>query len=268
MHYQEFYYWCRDAVSKIKYTPDKNKVYTELYTHLEDRYESYLARGLSEQEAEQKALAAMGDPKELAPQLAAIHKPHWAYAMHITRFLVSVLFCLTLGHGIVFLHDQPFLRGKEFASPFEQEEMITSVELNIADSSDGYTFRVTEAKLYRVELPEEVDGKDHYHSVFMRLEVSNPRPWALEQKVLDHMWAVDNFGNYHYSVAEQNREHRNGGHFSVMQQRQGLTSYHYDLCLHNVAADTRWVELHYDRAGRDLVLRINLTGGEDNVESP
>ncbi len=266
MRYQEFYYWCRDAVCKIRYTPDRDKVYTELYTHLEDRYESYLASGLSEKEAVQKALAAMGDPKELAPQLAEIHKPYWAYAMHITRFLVSVLFCLTLGHGIVFLHDQPFLRGKELHWSFDQAEEITSVEQNAVDRSDGYTFRVTEAKVYRVELPETVDGKDHYNSVYTRMEVSNPRPWALEQSILDRVWAVDNFGNLYYSLWNRDTEH-NGSPISIMEQRQGLNFYRYDLCFHDTAENTRWIELRYDRAGRDLVLRIDLTGGEHNVES-
>lgn len=267
MHYQEFYYWCRDAVSKIKYTPDRDMVYTELYTHLEDRYESFLAKGLSAKEAEQKALAAMGDAKELAPQLAAIHKPHWAYAMHITRFLVGVLFCLTLAHGIVFLHDQPFLRGKELHWSFDQAEEIASAEQNAVDRSDGYTFRVTEAKVYRVELPEPVDGKNHYDNVYAWMEVSNPRPWALEQSILDRVWAVDNFGNLYYSLWNEATE-RNGNSISIMQQRQGLTSYRYDLCFHNTAENTRWIELRYDRAGRDIVLRIDLTGGEHNVESP
>lgn len=258
MRYQEFYYWCRDAVSKIKYIPDRNKVYTELYSHLEDRYESYIARGMSEKDAEKKALEAMGDPNELATQLAAIHKPHWAYAMHISRFLVAVLFCLTFGHGIVFLHDLPFLRGKALSWSFDPAEEIVSVDLNAVDRSDGYTFRVSEAKVYRVKLPEVVDGKDYYDSIFARLEVSNPRPWALEQSILDRIWAVDNFGNCYYSLWNRDSE-QNGGQISIMEQRQGLASYRYDLCFHNAAENTRWIELRYDRAGRDLLLRIDLT---------
>ena len=34
---QKFYYWCREAVCKIAYIPDMNKVYNELFEHLLDR---------------------------------------------------------------------------------------------------------------------------------------------------------------------------------------------------------------------------------------
>jgi hypothetical protein len=101
----------------------------------------------------------------------------------------------------------------------------------------------------------------------VRLKVTNPLPWALEQKVLYHIWAVDNFGNRYYNgIMDENREPGNG-YISVMESRQGLTFYRYDLSLHDASTDVQWVELHYDRAGRDLVLRIDLTGGEHNVEN-
>lgn len=28
-----------------------------------------------------------------------------------------------------------------------------------------------------------------------------------------------------------------------------------------LSQDAQWIDLHYDRAGRDMVLRIDLTGG-------
>ena len=77
---REFIYWCRDAISGIRYWKDRNKVFGELYEHLEDRYDYFIEKGYTHEQAQKKTLEAMGDPMELAPQLAAIHKPHWAYA--------------------------------------------------------------------------------------------------------------------------------------------------------------------------------------------
>lgn len=43
----------------------------------------------------------------------------------------------------------------------------------------------------------------------------------------------------------------------------GPLTYLHDLYLTDYTSqDAQWIELHYDRAGRDLVLRIDLTGGD------
>ena len=74
-----FDWWCKTAVSQIRYGPDNEAVYRELYAHLEDSYDHFLAQGYPAERAQGLALEAMGDPEEIAPQLGAIHKPWLGY---------------------------------------------------------------------------------------------------------------------------------------------------------------------------------------------
>lgn len=260
MHYQEFYYWCRDAVSQIRYRPDRMKVYTELRSHMQDRYESYLAEGMDEKEAEKKTLTAMGNAKELAPQLAAIHKPHWAYAMVITRFFAYVLILATVfsavafavkdlqnGNWQVWFNDSwdPYTEGNG-------TKIADVTPKDVTDSTDGYYFKVKRAALWHN------DGASH-DQLYVRLNVSNPLPWMLEVPALDHMWAVDSAGTYYASSQEQNPTTQ--AWIVPISDGQGLWTHRYDIYFQGTPASIDWVELHYDRDGRDILLHIDLTGG-------
>lgn len=261
MRYQEFYYWCRDAVSMIKYTPDRNKVYTELYTHLEDRYESFLAKGVSEKEAEQMALEAMGDARELAPQLAAIHKPFWGYALSFIRVIAVIALVITIGCGIYYLVDQqPWYTDtlRDWGEPQGMQTLVYSGVSDAKDRMDGYTFRVTDVAVWRTTLDEPINGKDYSDYLYLRLNVRKPVPWAMGQEALEAMWAVDSAGTYYDTVMRQSTE-PDGIQYMGMIQRKGDQI--YDLYFSSVSEDIQWIELHYDRDGRNLVLRVDLTGG-------
>ena len=54
--------WCNVAVHKIRYGPDREAVFLELKQHLDERSDSFLAKGLSKTEATEKTLEVMGDP--------------------------------------------------------------------------------------------------------------------------------------------------------------------------------------------------------------
>lgn len=249
MHYREFYYWCRDAVRGIKYIPDKNKVYNELFDHLLDRYEGYIARGISEQEAVQRTLNAMGDAKALAPQLASIHKPYWAYAMVFTRFIVLVLICLVIGRGIVFVHDQNYYTKNPLGNPFSDSEkiMISYVRPDVKDVADGYTFCVTEAGLWD-------------YGAIIRLKVTNPIPWSMEQTAVLYMEGRDSVGQVYTCHALRGSKTSNS--VCAISEQKGLTTYIYDLYLYGDCEEVQWFELQYNRDGRDILLRIDFPRGE------
>lgn len=262
MHHQEFFYWCRDAVSKIKYIPDRTKVYTELRAHLEDRYDSFMRKGMTDKEATRKTLEVMGDPMELAEQLAAIHKPYWGYALVATRIIAVLLAVVTLCVGINFCHDWKYTYYVKPHGFFGRDaRLVASLESKVSDSSDGYTLHVVNAELRRTYVHLESDNGSYYDRMLLQVEVSNPRPWAQELQALEYIWAVDNFGNYHTGYYGK-CEDPDPGVIGVIGKRLNLTTYTYDLLFYDASEDTQWVELHYDRDGRDLVLRVELTGGE------
>lgn len=272
MFSREFYYWCRDAVCKIKYWKDRNKVYAELYAHLEERYESLKEQGMSHEEAEKKALDAMGDAGELAPQLAAIHKPYWAYGMLVTRFFAALLLILCLSWGIDYAltlnicFTNPWVSpGYTVWDPYTKggEERISHVKPNVSDSADGYTFRVKEAALWRTyfdELPE--DGREYFDALYMKLTATNPSPWMQEGMGVHWMWAVDNTGTFYESFEQVND--RDIPRVSFRPYRSGLFTWTYELEFQKLQPDIRWMELHYDRDGRDVVLRVDLEREEES----
>ena len=78
--------WCQNAVSDIRDRADRERVYGELYAHMEDQYEELLDAGFPEKDAENEVAEAMGDPGETALQLARIHRPFWGYALRAARW--------------------------------------------------------------------------------------------------------------------------------------------------------------------------------------
>lgn len=96
MNSEKFFTWCRVAVKGIKYRPDRDAVYAELYEHLEDRYESFRSRGLEHEEAVDKTLEAMGSAEELAPLLAKAHRPFWPYLLSVSRTLLIAAIIITV----------------------------------------------------------------------------------------------------------------------------------------------------------------------------
>ena len=66
-YYSEFDQWCILATKKIKYRPDRQTVYGELYQHIEDRYLDFLEEGMDKEQAIKRTLEVMGSAEEIAP---------------------------------------------------------------------------------------------------------------------------------------------------------------------------------------------------------
>ena len=77
--------WLDQAVSGIRFGPDRAAVRAELEAHMEDKAADLqrIFPGISREEAEERALSEMGDPAEIGKKLARIHKPWlgWLWAV-------------------------------------------------------------------------------------------------------------------------------------------------------------------------------------------
>lgn len=246
----DFEDWCCHAVAEIRFKPDREAVFAELKAHLEDHYDDLIAQGHSPEKAKRLALEAMGDPEEIAPQLGAIHKPWPGYIYRIVKwvtipiFLWAVfLFVAHFGshiHALASTADYDSLRSEGEGGFYSQP--------NIADSSDGYRFYITEAAVNAAG-----------DTLFLELQ-SVRWFWLPEPAVLNHFYAVDSMGNHYASRFQAHYEDVpkvswGGGYYS-----QFFTSDHLEISHFDSKAE--WVELRYDRDGRDIVLRIDLTGGD------
>ena len=249
---KDFDSWCCRAVAQIRFKPDRQAVFDELKAHLEDHYDDLIAQGHSPEQAKCLTLEAMGDAEEIAPQLGAIHKPWLGYIYRIVKWItipacvwalfLLVAFSVSHIHSLISTANYDSLRAEGQGGSYYQP--------NVADSSDGYRFKITEAAV-------NASG-DTLH---LELQVTY-WPWLPQPGIANYFWAVDSLGNYYacrkdFLYDDVPKVAYQGGFYSQGFESNQLEVRHFD-------SGAKWLELHYDRDGRDIILRIDLTGGEQS----
>jgi hypothetical protein len=266
--------WCQVAVSKIRYKPDRVAIYNELYTHLEDLYYAATDRGFTAKDAEAEALKAMGSPTELAPQFGAIHSPWLGYLLNLTRWLLYALCAAVLLQTIAFFRNDtpsPLQTPWYFENPGGEienswsgypivERRVLYMEPEVSAHSDGFTFKTTRAALVLTD--SQTDLYTDYYTLYIQIEVSSLLQWAqLDDIPADYFWAVDSLGNTYLSlnhVPDLSQPYVSGDLIRTDFFTQTMEMELNSFC----SADAEWLELRYDRNGRDIRLRIDLTGGD------
>ena len=271
--FYEFRVWCENATSGIRYAPDRQMVYEELLNHLYDHYDALVEDGMDHESARKAALEAMGNARQIAPQLAAIHRPFWGYFLQTTRVLLVLSLCAAL-LSAWFWKDYGYsyssaLDGWSF-DPYgdsQHEGMYTLhtqqfyQELNQSETSDGTTFTLTQAALWHVDYTN-VENDDHdYDHFYFQIEAFNPLPWTKKSEAMDWVWGVDSLGNYYDCYHKGIRNYT--PYVWISSSHTGFLTYTYNLEITDYRSqEAEWIEFHYDRSDRDLVWRIDLTGGD------
>lgn len=244
--------WCCHAVAQIRFKPDRQAVFNELKAHLEDHYDDLCNRGYSPEQARCLALEAMGSAEDIAPQLGHIHKPWLGYLYRIVKWItipacacalfLLIAFCGSHVHSLISTANYDSLRTEGEGGSYFQP--------NVSDTSDGYRFTITEAAV-------NAEGD----TLYLELQVTY-WPWMPQPGIANYFWAVDSLGNYYacrkdVMYDDVPKVAYMGGFYS-----QGFDS--NDMEIRHFDGSAQWVELHYDRDGRDIVLRIDLSGGAES----
>ena len=105
------------------------------------------------------------------------------------------------------------------------------------------------------------DTQDTYYFQ-CRVRVSGLFQWGELDKIPIHdFWAVDSQGTIYSSF--KNDAYSFQPSVSGNLERTGYFSYTLDLWLNNFTSqEAQWIELRYNRDGRDIRLRIDLSGGD------
>ena len=82
--------WLDKATAGIRFGPDRREVRRELEEHLEDKALDLqrIFPDLTQEEAQDRAAAEMGDPAEIGRELARIHKPWLGRLWMFSRVLL------------------------------------------------------------------------------------------------------------------------------------------------------------------------------------
>ncbi len=93
-----------DAVCEcVRFRPDRTGIAEELRDHYEEHRKELLGLGCAPELAEQRALEAMGDAREVGYALDKVHKPWLGWLWELSRWLaraLAVLALVTLFHTI------------------------------------------------------------------------------------------------------------------------------------------------------------------------
>ena len=276
MTIRNFTTWCETAVADIIFPPDRDAVYEELLNHLNDHYDDLVEQGLDRETARAVALSSMGDPKEIAPQLAAIHRPFWGYFLRFTRVLLVLSLCaavLCAGFWMRYVNDYSQPYEDNSVNPFDpfamthHDSLYTTetrtfyAEPNQSVQSDGYTLTLSRAALWNINHLDEEKKAQNYDCLHFQIEVFNPRPWAEHREIGCWFWGVDSLGNVYDSFYTGIINY--APYIWVSGNHTGLLTYTYNMEINDYRSqDAEWIEFHYDRSGRDIVFRLDLTGGD------
>lgn len=269
-----FTIWCHSATRLIRYGPDRKKVHRELMAHLEDCRSYLMEQGASQEEASEKALEAMGSAEKLAPQLAAIHKPFWGYVIRTCQILLVAL--LIVG----FFPIRKYFLSREYDKSPHQGYPVYSAESyggdtgrtlhhisqpNVSFSSDGSTFTITDAVVYTKISPAT---NEPVTTLCFLVEQSSLLPRREHQDYQGHLnllpitswfYAVDNTGRRYDSFYERDEDDM---YINTSSIRDGVFSCTIECWINDFEPEgVKWVDICYERDGRNYTMRINLTGG-------
>ena len=95
-----FQIWVNAVCEQVRFRPDHKAIEEELRVHYEDHVKDLLRLGRSRELAEERALAAMGDAREVGRALDRVHKPWLGWLWKASRTLLLALVLLTLAAAL------------------------------------------------------------------------------------------------------------------------------------------------------------------------
>lgn len=259
----KFKCWCEKAASGIVFPPDQQKVYRELMNHMDDHYDFLLEQGYDPDIAQQRVVDAMGDPWPIAKDLAAIHRPFWGYFLRATRIILIIALIVTViplgiyawnnSYGISSWAHWDIWDPASYGGDTGRTLLHMS-EPNVTRRDSGYTFTVTDALWW------DSDDSD-YSCLMIYMKEFHPLPWAMHNEVGGWFWAEDSEGN----IFEAFNVHGNLDEDPGVQawgNPTGPFTWTYQIWINfSMPYDAEWIDFRYTRDGRNLVWRIDLTGG-------
>ena len=191
--------WIREATRPILLKKDRKQAAQELADHFEDHCSALTARGKSPEQAEQDALAAMGDAKETGLLLRQAYQPVLSVLWKISRIVFLAVALLLL---IGFMHSVPndIAPDSYYEAEFNRQELYNPdqavMQLSGSEEVQVGKYRISVESAYI--LPRDGGASDSIESricIMIRLRFDHPR-WMNTAKNPEYfLCAKDDLGN-------------------------------------------------------------------------
>jgi len=271
------YKWLDIAVSGIRFGPDRREVRKELEEHLEDKALDLrrIFPDMTEEEAQTRALAGMGDAEELKAALAKVHRPWLGYVWMASRVLIAVGVLWLLAIGMfrgddAYLGDDPrsewwdtdglprtAVMGDEDDTrylPGEDPDQLLALGPGLKAEVNGQTISLLRTALWR----EEDGGR----TLYCYLRVDTWRFW--ERGVLREDWmkVTDSRGRVYGLGDDAPEDPETGGQLNGMDP-VGYGPFHsgYELYLQEWDPEAEWVRLDYGPGEPVFTFTVDLEEG-------
>ena len=180
--------------------PDREEVRAELSAHLEDKALDFqrIFPGLTEEEAQERAAAEMGDPVEIGKELAKIHRPWLGYLWRASQGLA--------GGALIWLVVVAVPLAWSWLNPreTETEESLWTYEAEIPFSSQG----PVQAGGYTLQVEGVLQMEEGHDVGELALTWTAFSPLVWEEPTSHLYWrAEDNLGNVYFSHADLDMAH-------------------------------------------------------------
>ena len=127
-----FQIWVNAVCEQVRFRPDHKAIEEELRVHYEDHVKDLLRLGRSRELAEERALAAMGDAREVGRALDRVHKPWLGWLWKASRTLLLALVLLTLAAAL------QNSGGKNLLYPLTWNQLTWSVPASAGHAATDY----------------------------------------------------------------------------------------------------------------------------------
>ena len=148
--------------TKGLFPPDQKAVRRELYCHMDDKRDRYLAMGYTLSQAKHQVLEDMGDPEETSMLLRAVHNPWLGWGLRLARCVSLLLlfgFILMLWTGKLTREDLRFEDRDEIIRPLAEGEYGIAVTRRAT-----WTDQVLKTRSSRVSCAGVTIGKKHVYA--------------------------------------------------------------------------------------------------------
>ena len=260
--------WLTAAVAGIRFKPDRAAVEQELREHIEDKTADLMRifPGMTEAEAEARALSGMGDPEEVGRELAKIHKPWLGYLWRASRVLLLTVALAAL--FFVILQPSFFnrLEANDQADWYDHRyygiqphEWAPPPAVEVGD----YTLEVTRAARWEENwTDQEGEILRRWESGAFTLRVSAPWPWerppAANQGLEYNLTATDSGGKVFSFRNDPQADFFNWDEQPMQTGAAGLLWQEYEMYCPDITPGAEWLLLEYDFGGRAFTIRVEL----------
>ncbi len=269
--------WLDTAVRGIRFGPDRRAVRAELYGHLEDKIADLrrIFPDLTDQEAQERALAGMGDAAEIGKQLARVHRPWLGYLWRVSQVLLALCLVWYLGFNISLGDDGwpggddsdfewwdfdglPYDAGlidwyREIYLPGDDPDQLLTLSPDLTTRIGGQN-----VSLLRGALWEEDGGA---RVLYLHLRVDSWKFWELGELEGDWLTITDDRGNT-YGLGLEGPKTELGGLLSSLSGR-GYGPFHhcYVLKLWGIDPEAERLRLDYGPVGSLFSFTVDFEEG-------